>query len=259
MAGVCFAGQRPKARKRCHPLAACGARGLRDILAQMPPSTATALVIAEGAIRVSALLDAPPTARACYVLAHGAGAGMTHPFMAAVAAGLLARGIATLRYQFPYMEAGKKRPDPPALAHATVRAAVAAAARELPNLPLVAGGKSFGGRMTSQAQAATRLPNVRGLAFLGFPLHPAGRPSRERAQHLATVDIPMLFLQGTRDELAQLAELEPVVEALGKRVTLRLFEDADHSFHVPRRSGHTDAQVLDEVLNALAGWIDAVG
>jgi len=222
----------------------------------MPSSTATPLTIADGAIRVSALLDAPPEARACYVLAHGAGAGMTHPFMAAVAAGLLARGIATLRYQFPYMEAGKKRPDPPALAHATVRAAVAAAARELPQLPLVAGGKSFGGRMTSQAQAAAALPGVRGLAFLGFPLHPAGRPSRERAQHLAAVDIPMLFLQGTRDELAHLADLEPVVEALGKHATLRLFDDADHSFHVPRRSGRTDAQVLDEVLDALTAWID---
>ena len=222
----------------------------------MPSSTATPLTIADGAIRVSALLDAPPEARACYVLAHGAGAGMTHPFMAAVAAGLLARGIATLRYQFPYMEAGKKRPDPPALAHATVRAAVAAAARELPQLPLVAGGKSFGGRMTSQAQAAAGLPGVRGLAFLGFPLHPAGRPSRERAQHLAAVDIPMLFLQGTRDELAHLADLEPVVEALGKHATLRLFDDADHSFHVPRRSGRTDAQVLDEVLDALTAWID---
>src|SRR5690349_13432171 len=201
---------------------------------------ATPLVIAEGAIRVSALLQAPADPHACYVLAHGAGAGMTHPFMAAVAAGLAARGIATLRYQFPSMEAGKKRPDPPALAHATVRAAVATAARALPSLPLVAGGKSFGGRMTSQAQAAAPLPGVRGLAFLGFPLHPAGRPSRERAQHLAAVAIPMLFLQGTRDELAHLAELEPVVASLGGRATLRLFDDADHSFHVPRRSGRSD-------------------
>lgn len=224
----------------------------------MAQSTATPLTIADGAIRVAALLDAPPDARACYVLAHGAGAGMTHAFMATAAAGLAERGIATLRYQFPYMEAGKKRPDPPALTHATVRAAIAVAARELPRLPLVAGGKSFGGRMTSQAQAAAALPGVRGLAFLGFPLHPAGRPSRERAQHLADIDIPMLFLQGTRDELADLDELEPVVQALGQRATLRLFDDADHSFHVPRRSGRTDAQVLGEVLDAFSAWLDAV-
>jgi hypothetical protein len=223
----------------------------------MARSPAT-LTIADGAIRVSALLAAAPGARACYVLAHGAGAGMTHPFMAAVAAGLSARGIATLRYQFPSMEAGKKRPDPPALAQATVRAAVAAAARELPRLPLVAGGKSFGGRMTSQAQAASPLPGVRGLVFLGFPLHPAGRPARERAQHLAAIDAPMLFLQGTRDELATLGELTPAVDALGPRATLRLFDDADHSFHVPRRSGRTDAQVLDAALDALGAWVDAV-
>jgi predicted alpha/beta-hydrolase family hydrolase len=191
------------------------------------------------------------------VLAHGAGAGMAHAFMAAVAAGLFARGIATLRYQFPYMEAGSKRPDPPARAHATVRAAVAAAARHLPALPLVAGGKSFGGRMTSQAQAASPLPGVRGLVFLGFPLHPAGRPSRERAQHLAAIDIPMLFLQGARDDLARLDEFAPVIEALGDRATLRLFEGANHSFHVPRRSGRTDAQVLGEALDALSAWTDA--
>ena len=209
-------------------------------------------------IAVSGLLQAPPHARACYVLAHGAGAGMRHPFMAAVASGLADRGIATLRYQFPYMERGGKRPDPPHLAHATVRAAVSAARQALPKLTLVAGGKSFGGRMTSQAQAAAPLPGVRGLAFLGFPLHPAGRPSRDRAQHLAGVDIPMLFAQGTRDELAHLDELEPVVATLGVRATLRLFDDADHSFHVPRRSGRSDAQVLDEVLDAFAAWVDAI-
>ncbi len=222
----------------------------------MPGSDARPLLVTDGAIRVSALLHAPPDARACYVLAHGAGAGMTHPFMTAVAAGLFARGIATLRYQFPSMEAGKKRPDPPALAQATVRAAVATAGRELPRLPLIAGGKSFGGRMTSQAQAAAPLAGVRGLAFLGFPLHPAGKPSRERAQHLAAIEVPMLFLQGARDQLATLAELEPVVGALGPRATLRLYQDADHSFHVPRRSGRTDAQVLGEVLDALAAWVD---
>jgi predicted alpha/beta-hydrolase family hydrolase len=224
----------------------------------MIASDATPLRIDDGDIRVSALLLSPPRARACYVLAHGAGAGMTHAFMQAAAAGLVERGIATLRYQFPAMEAGKRRPDTPAVAQATVRAAVAAAAKALPKLPLVAGGKSFGGRMTSQAQAAAPLPGVRGLAFLGFPLHPAGRPSRERAQHLAAIDIPMLFLQGTRDELAHVDQLEPVIKSLGRRATLRLFDDADHSFHVPRRSGRSDAQVLGDVLDALAAWIDAV-
>jgi hypothetical protein len=212
----------------------------------------------DNATRVSGLLLAPPQARACYVLAHGAGAGMTHPFMAAVAAGLARRGLATLRYQFPYMEKGSKRPDPPKLAHATVRAAVAAAARLVPQLPLFAGGKSFGGRMTSQAQALSPLPGVRGLIFLGFPLHPAKRPARDRGQHLSDVHVPMLFLQGTRDALADLAELQPLCAALGKRATLTLFADADHSFHVPARSGRTDAQVLGEVLDALAAWVDGV-
>jgi hypothetical protein len=216
------------------------------------------ITITDGAIRVSGLLQAPPQPRACYVLARGAGAGMTHPFMAAVAAGLAARGIATLRYQFPYMEQGSKRPDRPPVAHATVRAAVAQAVRLLPGVALVAGGKSFGGRMTAQAQAAAPLPAVRGLAFLGFPLHPAGKPSAERGQHLFDVATPMLFLQGTRDALAALAELEPLCRALGPRATLRLFEGADHSFHVPARSGRTDAQVLDEVLDAIAAWIGEV-
>jgi len=206
--------------------------------------------------RVSGLLLAPPRARACYVLAHGAGAGMAHPFLAAVAAELGERGIATLRYQFPYMEQRAKRPDPPALAQATVRAAVAEAARRVPDLPLVAGGKSFGGRMTSQAQAAAPLAGVRGLAFLGFPLHPAGRPSDERAAHLLDVQIPMLFLQGTRDALADPTLLRPVVERLGKRATLTLFEDADHSFHVPARTGRKDPEVRAEMLDALAAWID---
>jgi len=206
--------------------------------------------------RVSGLLLAPPRARACYVLAHGAGAGMAHPFLAAVAAELGERGIATLRYQFPYMEQRAKRPDPPALAQATVRAAVAEAARRVPDLPLVAGGKSFGGRMTSQAQAAAPLAGVRGLAFLGFPLHPAGRPSDERAAHLLDVQIPMLFLQGTRDALADPTLLRPVVERLGKRATLTLFEDADHSLHVPARTGRKDPEVRAEMLDALAAWID---
>jgi predicted alpha/beta-hydrolase family hydrolase len=208
--------------------------------------------------RVSGLLIAPPRARACYVLAHGAGAGMKHPFMAAVANELAERGIATLRYQFPYMEQGGRRPDPPKLAHAAVRAAVAEAARHLPKLPLFAGGKSFGGRMTSQAQAATPLPGVRGLIFLGFPLHPTGRPSRERAAHLFEVDVPMLFLQGTRDALAALTELEPLCRELGARTTLRLFADADHSFHVPARTGRKDPEVRAEVLDTLASWIGTI-
>jgi uncharacterized protein len=211
-------------------------------------------IIGENGIRVSGLLTKPEGARACYVLAHGAGAGMTHPFMAAVADGLAQRGIATLRYQFPYMERGSKRPDAPALAHAIVRAAVDAAARLEPELPLIAGGKSFGGRMTSQAQALAPLPCA-GLAFLGFPLHPAGRPSSERAKHLLEIKIPMLFLQGTRDALAELDELRPVCKKLGKLATLKLFTDADHSFCVPARSGRKDAEVLNEVLDTLAAWI----
>jgi uncharacterized protein len=208
--------------------------------------------------RVSGLLQKRSGARACYVLAHGAGAGMDHPFMENVALGLASRGIATLRYQFPYMERGSKRPDPPPLAQATVRAAVAAAQRLLPDTPLIAGGKSFGGRMTSQAQAKAPLEGVHGLAFLGFPLHPAGRPSQDRAEHLFEVQIPMLFLQGTRDSLASLDQLKPVCKQLGNRATLTLFTDADHSFHVPARTGRKDAQVLDDVLDALAAWLDSV-
>jgi uncharacterized protein len=210
------------------------------------------------AIRVSGLLQAPPGARACYVLAHGAGAGMDHPFMANVARGLALRGLATLRYQFPYMERGSGRPDPPKLAHATVRAASATTLRLLPDLPLIAGGKSFGGRITSQAQAKASLPGVRGLAFLCFPLHPAGRPSQDRAEHLFDVQIPMLFLQGTRDRLASLDQLQPLCKKLGKRTTLKLFSDADHSFHMPARKGRNDAQMLGEVLDALAAWFDSV-
>jgi uncharacterized protein len=209
----------------------------------------------DDAQRVSGLLMVPPGARACYVLAHGAGAGMAHPFMAQVSAGLAERGVASLRYQFPYMERRAKRPDPPALAQATVRAAVAKAARRLPDFAIIAGGKSFGGRMSSQAQAAAALPGVRGLAFLGFPLHPAGKPSDERARHLSDVRVPMLFLQGSRDALADLALLRPVVERLGDHATLRVFDDADHSFHVPARSGRRDTDVRRELLDALAAWI----
>jgi predicted alpha/beta-hydrolase family hydrolase len=183
---------------------------------------------------------------------------MKHPFMAAVAAGLAKRGIATLRYQFLYMERGSKRPDPPKLAHAAVRAAVAEAARRFPDLSLIAGGKSFGGRMTSQAQALVPLTGVRGLAFLGFPLHPAKQPSAERGKHLTEVRVPMLFLQGTRDTLAALEEIEPLCKSLGARATLKLFEGADHSFHVPARSGRTDAQVMDDVLDAFVVWANRV-
>ena len=208
----------------------------------------------DGNTRVSALLQVPPHASACFVFAHGAGAGMAHPFMAAVAEGLAERGIASLRYQFPYMEKGGKRVDPPKIAHAAVRAAVAQARRELPNIPRIAGGKSFGGRMTSQAQTLAPLDSVVGLVFFGFPLHPPKQPSRERAEHLSGVTIPMLFLQGTRDEFAALSELEPVCDALGSRATLKLFADADHSFHVPARAGRKDAEVRAEMLDAMAEW-----
>ncbi|GAB3345502.1 alpha/beta hydrolase family protein [Lysobacter tyrosinilyticus] len=204
---------------------------------------------------VSGLLLAPPDARAAYVFAHGAGAGMTHGFMTAVAEGLAARGIATLRYQFPYMQRGSRRPDPPRVAHAAVRAAVAEATARLPGTSLFAGGKSFGGRMTSQAQAAAPLPGVKGLVFLGFPLHPAGKPADERAAHLAEVTVPMLFLQGTRDELADLDLLRPLVDRLGARATLATFADADHSFHVPARTGRKDVQVLADVLDRASGWM----
>jgi uncharacterized protein len=204
---------------------------------------------------VSGLMQMPNRAFACYVVAHGAGAGMAHPFMTAVADGLEQHGVATLRFQFPYMESGSKRPDRPALAHAAVRAAVGAAIRLVPGLPLFAGGKSFGGRMTSQAQAEAPLPNVRGLVFLGFPLHPANKPSDERARHLTGIRAPMLLLQGTRDALADPALLVPMVEALGKSATLKPIEHADHSFHVPVRSGSNDAHVLAQALDDASAWM----
>ena len=207
---------------------------------------------------VSAILMQPSHAKACYVFAHGAGAGMTHSYMEAVAAGLMARDVATLRYQFPYMEKGSKRPDPPAVAQATVRAAVDMAARALPDVPLIAGGKSFGGRMTSQAQAKQPLAGVQGLAFFGFPLHAAGKPSVERAAHLADVHIPLLFLQGTRDKLAELDLLKPVIAGLGLRATLHLVDGADHSFHVPARSGRNDDDVMLEVLDAFVAWVPTI-
>ena len=188
------------------------------------------------------------------MLAHGAGAGMTHPFMAAVAAELGERGIATLRYQFAYMEHGSKRPDRPQVAHVVVRAAVAHGAQLVPGVAMFAGGKSFGGRMTSQAQALAPMADVRGLVFFGFPLHPAGKPSDERGKHLFDVTIPMLFLQGTRDTLAEEGLLKPLVKKLGDRATLELLPDADHSFHVPVRSGRTDAETLSIALDAFAAW-----
>ncbi len=209
-------------------------------------------------IRVSGLMQRPASAKTCLVLAHGAGAGMEHPFMAALAHDLEAIGIATLRFQFPYIEIRGKRPDPPALCHATIRAAVAAAHELEPSLPLLAGGKSFGGRMTSQAQAEIPLPHVGGLVFFGFPLHPAKQPSIDRGAHLSRVKIPMLFLQGTRDALAELTLIEPLAGRLGKLATLTLLEAADHSFHVPARSGRTDVQVRSEILGSLATWADAV-
>lgn len=206
--------------------------------------------------KVSGLVLAPPKARAAYVFAHGAGAGMAHPFMTAVADGLATRGIATLRYQFPYMERGSKRPDAPALAQAAVRATVEHAGALFPGLALFAGGKSFGGRMTSQAQAAAPLPGVAGLAFFGFPLHAAGQPGDARAKHLDQVRVPMLFLQGTRDALADARLMSALAGRLGPRASLAFFEEADHSFHVPARTGRKDAQVLEEMLDAMARWIE---
>ena len=206
---------------------------------------------------VSARLIAPPGARACYVFAHGAGAGMDHPFMAALAEALAARAVATLRFQFPSMERGARRPDPPAVAHAAVRAAVAEARRRCIGVPLFAGGKSFGGRMSSQAQALAPLEGIEGLAFVGFPLHPAGKPGVERATHLREVCVPMLFLQGSRDALADLALLQAALAPLGPCAELRVVEDADHAFHVRAASGRTDRQVVDELADAMSGWFAA--
>jgi uncharacterized protein len=217
--------------------------------------TALRLAVPTTNTTVSGVLDTPAAPEACYVFAHGAGAGMNHAFMTATAQGLVQRGIATLRFQFPYMEQGSKRPDSPAVAQAAVRAAVEEAAQQLPGVPLFAGGKSFGGRMTSQAQAAQPLPHVRGIVFVGFPLHPPGQPSIERASHLAAVDLPMLFLQGTRDELAQLDLIRQATAKLGPRATLHVVDCADHSFHVLVRSGRNDAQVREELLDVMAGWM----
>jgi len=205
--------------------------------------------------RVSALIRPVDRARAALVLAHGAGAGMLHAFMQSLADGLATRHVATLRFQFPSMERGSSRVDPPALAWAAVRAAVARANEVFPGLPLFAGGKSFGGRMTSQAQADAPLAAVRGLVFFGFPLHPTGKPSLDRAAHLARVSCPMLFLQGTRDTLAELPLVRDVVASLGSRATLAIYDDADHSFHVRAKSGHTDAGTLAAMLDRATLWM----
>lgn len=220
-------------------------------------SSAELSIAIDAATNVTGRLIAPPQPDACYVMAHGAGAGMTHPFMDAVAKGLAARGVATLLFNFPAMERGARRPDRPAVAQATVRAAAAEAARRFAELPLFAGGKSFGGRMTSQAQATCPLAGVRGLVFFGFPLHPAGKPGDARAEHLAAVACPMLFLQGSRDTLADPELLRTVIQRVGTRATLHMLDGADHGFHGRGRSGRTDAETLSGALDCAAGWMAA--
>lgn len=224
----------------------------------MSEGEARSLSFETGAGRVSALFQRPNDARALFVLAHGAGAGMTHPFLEAVCTRLFDAGVATLRYQFPYTEAGRKRPDTPAVATATVRAAVDKASALAPDLPLLAGGKSFGGRMTSTAAADAPLSGVRGLVFLGFPLHAPGRRGITRARHLEEVGLPMLFLQGTRDPLADLELVRGVVDGLGDRATLHVVEGGDHSFRVLKRSGRSEEDVMEELQSAIAAWADGV-
>jgi len=212
----------------------------------------------DGTSEVSGLFSRPTNARHLLVLAHGAGAGMSHPFMEKLADELAAAGVATLRYQFPYMEKQRRVPDVPAVLTATVVAAVGAAAKKAPDLPLFAGGKSLGGRMTSQAAAEGPLDEVRGLVFFGFPLHPPKRPSTKRADHLTKVTVPMLFLQGTRDDLADLSLLRPVCARLGPLATLSVVEAADHSFHVLKRSGTSDAAVLQQLVQTVASWTEKI-
>lgn len=224
----------------------------------MTDPTRHRFVATDSSGQVSALLLRPDDARALYVYAHGAGAGMSHAFMEATARRLHDRGVATLRYQFPYMEAGRGGPNRPPILIETVRSAVAAAGVLAPDLPLVAGGKSMGGRMTSTAAAKEPLVDVRGLAFFGFPLHPSGKPSTARGDHLADVGLPMLFLQGTRDKLADLDLLRPVLATVRPEPTVAVLEGADHGFHVLRRSGRTDDEVLDEACDRFVAWVDAV-
>ena len=212
----------------------------------------------ENAIAVSAILERPANARWMLALAHGAGAGMRHPFLITLARELAEAQVATLRYQFPYMEQQRRVPDTPAMLTATVRAAVRAAARAAPELPLLAGGKSLGGRMTSTAAAREPLEGVCGIVFFGFPLHPPNRPGTKRAEHLARVGVPMLFLQGTRDALANLDLLRPVCDSLESRATLRVIAEADHSFHVLKRSGKNDAEIVRELAQAAASWAEGV-
>src|SRR6202158_4574449 len=212
---------------------------------------------------VSALLERPGNARQLLVLAHGAGAGMTHPFMERLSTELASVGVATLRYQFPYMEQRRRIPDAPAVLLSPVRAAVAAASRLAPDLPLFAGGKSMGGRMTSQAAAECPLNivggGVKGLVFFGFPLHPPNRPGTKRAEHLAKVTVPMLFLQGTRDSFADLKLLRPICTELRAQATLHIVKDADHSFHVPKSTGKTDSEVLRELVDTVSSWAEEIG
>lgn len=221
----------------------------------MPASADPVTLDVDVSHSVDGLFMRAESARACFVLAHGAGAGMLHSSMATTAQELACVGVSTLRYQFPYMQRGSKRTDPPSLCHATVRAAVARARELEPSLPLIAGGRSFGGRMTSQAQASQPLLHVHGLVFLAFPLHPAGKPSDERATHLYEVQVPMLFIQGTNDDLAHLDLLDPVIERLGSRATLQLLPGADHSFHVPARSGQKDSDVRARAWQAILDWL----
>jgi uncharacterized protein len=224
---------------------------------QMSKSTPISVAVTKDTT-VSAVATIPKAVSACLVLAPGAGAGMNHSYLVAVCEGLGERGIASLRYQFPYMEKGSRRPDPPKLCHKTVEAAVAAAHELMPDVPVVAGGKSFGGRMTSQAQAIAPLSQVRGLCFLGFPLHAANTPSTDRADHLASITVPMLFLQGARDALASLPLMKRVIARLRAPTTLQVVDHADHSFHVLVRSGTTDSGVLHRMLDETAAWMAAV-
>lgn len=221
----------------------------------MPTRPASLTITLPSGATTSGLLQAPTKAEAAYVFAHGAGAAMDHGFMTAIAQGLAERGIATLRFNFPFMEQGSKRTDPPAVAQAAIRAAVAEAVRQWPGLPLFAGGKSYGGRMTTQAQAAEALPGVRGIVLVGFPLHPAGKPSTDRAAHLAGVKLPMLFLQGTRDALAEMDLMRETTASLGTRASLHVVEGADHAFHVLVRSGRNDGQVREELLDTMSAWM----